>query len=257
MNMQMSEFCGHTAELDRQRSLWQPDSQRQENRGPQFDAARGCFVISPLAMRPALHRPFLIMALLSGCLPACNKPDPKDLPEWSPADHDNQTNASTPGAAQSGKPAANRPAMPNLEKYGITELALATWKQSCVPCHGVIGRGDGPQGAAVRPRDLTDPKWQRVAIDSEIEHAIKKGRGRMPAFADLPDETVTGLVRLIRLLNADPNAKREPEKAQPQESGKGTPAAQPQAAPPSTAAPKAADAPPSPAPAGPTPPSNP
>lgn len=144
---------------------------------------------------------FVVLCGLS--IAGCDKKDPAKLREWSPSDHDNQGEPQ-PGQVDTSKP---RPAnMPSLEKYGINDVVLATWKQNCVPCHGVIGRGDGPQGVALRPRDLTDPNWQRVAIDSEIAYSIKKGRGKMPAFAQIPDETVSGLVRLVRMLNASPKA---------------------------------------------------
>ncbi len=155
----------------------------------------------------------LSLLILAFSFSGCDKSDPKDLPEWTPADHDNQQNDTQSPSPNQVDPKKPRGTMPSLEQYGITDVILATWKQSCVPCHGVIGRGDGPQGAAVRPRDLTDPKWQRVAIDSEMAHAIKNGRGRMPGFAQLPDETIQGLVRLVRLLNADPNRTSAPEAA--------------------------------------------
>ena len=162
----------------------------------------------------------------------CDRKDPDDLPEWTPSDHDNQTNPQ-PGQVDTNNP---RPGMPSLAKYGITDVVLTTWKQSCVPCHGVIGRGDGPRGAALRPRDLTDPGWQRVAIDSEIAHTIKKGRGRMAGFPDLPDETVEGLVHLVRLLNADPNARQAPPEEGPNEPEEKE---QPAAAPPGKSEPEA------------------
>ncbi len=153
-----------------------------------------------------------------------------ELPEWRPEDHDHQNegspSASGPGAASAASPAAPgaakeaasggapRPPMAALERFGITPAVLASWKQNCVPCHGLIGAGDGPQGAVLRPRNLADPAWQRVALDDEIAHAIKKGRGRMPAFPGLPDETVTGLVRLVRLMNPERSAEPEPAPAE-------------------------------------------
>ena len=151
-------------------------------------------------------RPFLLLlALVLLATTGCDKKNPGDLPEWSPADHDNQTNPQ-PGQVDTSKPKAG---MPSLQEHGITDVVLATWKQNCVPCHGLIGRGDGPQGAALRPTDLTNPQWQRVAIDSEILHTIKNGRGRMPAFSSIPDETAQGLVRLVRMLNANPEPAPE------------------------------------------------
>jgi mono/diheme cytochrome c family protein len=146
-------------------------------------------------------RPSLWLVLSLG-LVACK--ENRELPTWSPADHDNQTK---PAQGQVDTKAV-RPGMPDLEKQGVNDVVLATWKQTCMSCHGAIGRGDGPAGAALRPPNFTDPTWQKVAIDSEMQHTITHGRGRMPAFAHLPEETVSGLVRLIRLMGA----RNAPEK---------------------------------------------
>ncbi len=146
--------------------------------------------------------PSLAVALaLSGALSGCRN-DPGELREWSPADHDNQPSGAN-AAPKTGQvdPTKPRPGMPDLSEHGVDEVILATWKQNCVSCHGVIGRGDGPMGAALRPPNFTDPEWQRVHLDEEMVRSIQKGRGKMPAFAALPPETVQGLVRLIRLLN--------------------------------------------------------
>lgn len=132
------------------------------------------------------------------CTLAC-EPSSTELQEWTPADHDNQ---STPQAGQVDT-TQPRPGMPDLEKQGVTDVVLAAWKNNCVRCHGIIGRGDGPDGRVFNPPDLTNPRWQRVAIDSEIAHTIRKGRGKMPGFAQLPDSTVEGLVRLVRMLSAE------------------------------------------------------
>jgi mono/diheme cytochrome c family protein len=176
-----------------------------------------CVKPPPMSSLSRHFWPFLLLSAVS--LGACDKKDPGALPEWSPADHDNQDKPEA-GQVDTKNP---RPGMPNLEQYGLNDLILATWKQNCVPCHGVIGRGDGPQSAVFRPTDLTNPEWQRVAIDSEIAHTIKKGRGRMPAFAQIPDETVTGLVRLVRMLNAGRVKEDEPT-ASPASSSTASPA---------------------------------
>lgn len=92
--------------------------------------------------------------------------------------------------------------MPDLQKHGVDDVVLATWKQNCTRCHGIIGRGDGPEGRLVGPPDLTQAAWQKRAIDSEVAYAIKKGRGKMPAFPHLPENTIQGLVRLVRMLGS-------------------------------------------------------
>jgi mono/diheme cytochrome c family protein len=198
VNVQVGEFWGHRPAVDRARAPRQHSTQQGTNQASEFSSGSSGLCVKPPIMSSPSRRfwPFLLLTALS--VGACDQKDPGALPEWSPSDHDNQENPQA-GQVDTSNP---RPGMPNLEQYGLNDLILATWKQNCVPCHGVIGRGDGPQGVAVRPRDLTDPEWQRVAIDSEIAHTIKKGRGRMPAFAQIPEDTVMGLVRLVRMLNA-------------------------------------------------------
>lgn len=159
------------------------------------------------ALRPSPHLPpkwsptlgpwLLGLSLLATV--GCSRSDASELPEWSPADHDNQ---SKPGAGQVDT-AERKAQMPDLTKQGVDDVVLAAWKQNCVPCHGVIGRGDGPQGRSMRPPDFTNPRWHRTALDSEMAYAIQKGRGNMPAFAHLPEPTVQGLVKLVRMLNPD------------------------------------------------------
>lgn len=119
----------------------------------------------------------------------------EELQEWSPKDHDH-TGSPSAGQVDASQPAA-------LQEHGISDVVLATWQQNCVTCHGVIGRGDGPQGRALRPPDFSHPIWQKNALDDHLRRTIEKGRGAMPPFGHLPEDTVTGLIRLIRLLNRE------------------------------------------------------
>ena len=47
----------------------------------------------------------------------------------------------------------------------------------CVPCHGVSGHGDGPAGAALkpRPRDFTSAKNLKSGNDGELFDVIQNG----------------------------------------------------------------------------------
>jgi mono/diheme cytochrome c family protein len=86
--------------------------------------------------------------------------------------------------------------------------AETIFKARCVMCHGAAGKGDGPAGAALspRPRDMTDPAWQKAVTDEHIE-AIIAGGGpavskspMMPANPDLkakPD-IIKALRRIVR-----------------------------------------------------------
>jgi mono/diheme cytochrome c family protein len=133
------------------------------------------------------------LALVLAAL-ACNAP-PSDRREWRASDHDHTEN---PGANQVvGGPDAGT--APELAKHGLNELAIVTWQQNCVRCHGRLGHGDGPQGKLTRATDLSNPAWQNAATDDQILKTIREGRGLMPAFP-LPDSTLRSLLQLVRLI---------------------------------------------------------
>jgi mono/diheme cytochrome c family protein len=141
------------------------------------------------------------------CSAACNR-DRGDVREWKASDHDH---TAEPNAAQA--PSQPSPAASAAAANGVNEVTIVAWKQNCVTCHGIVGAGDGPQGPAVRARNLGDPAWQAQTSDEDIATAIRSGKGAMPAFP-LPDSTITGLVHLVRLLNtAAPSAEGPSEAA--------------------------------------------
>jgi len=135
--------------------------------------------------------PFLLLTVLA-CF-ACNE-RPSDVREWRPADHDHTENPSS-SQVQVDPKDAGAPAVPGLE-----DVTIVAWGQNCTPCHGELGRGDGPRGPMLKATNLSDAAWQSSVTDQQIAATIKLGKGAMPAFK-LPDVTIANLVKLIRMMN--------------------------------------------------------
>jgi cytochrome c oxidase cbb3-type subunit 3 len=120
---------------------------------------------------------------------AC-QPDRGEVREWVAADHD------PTGADPRLQRGQERP--PATKEDTSVALADTIWRKNCATCHGPEGRGDGPQGPMVGAQDLTRDEWLSAAKDEEIAATIRKGKNRMPAFPDLPDAVLQGLVKRIR-----------------------------------------------------------
>jgi mono/diheme cytochrome c family protein len=144
--------------------------------------------VRPL-LRVTLSALFASAALAAGC----DSP-PADLREWKASDHDR---ADQP-AGKAARPSRLSPAPSSSAAANPTlTLVEVTWRNQCASCHGLIGRGDGPQGPMVHATNLTLPEWQSKVSDEEIANAIRNGKNRMPKF-DFPPDVVTGLVARIR-----------------------------------------------------------
>ena len=86
--------------------------------------------------------------------------------------------------------------------------AQEIFKTRCTMCHGEGGKGDGPAGVALnpKPRDMTDPAWQKSVTDEHIEKIILGGGqavGKsvlMPANPDLANkpEVIKALRQIVR-----------------------------------------------------------
>jgi len=89
--------------------------------------------------------------------------------------------------------------------------ARATFAQSCAPCHGPTGRGDGQQqqtdskGLATRPRDLTLGVFKGSPDPESVYHRIVGGLpgSPMPQSAYLHGREAWELVHLVRSLSSD------------------------------------------------------
>ncbi len=120
---------------------------------------------------------------------------PKPSREWRADDHDDEPGTPTQVAGPTPSTAASA---------GDDALAEATWRSNCAICHGMRGQGDGPNGPMVKAQDLTDPQLLGARTDEQLATVIKTGRGKMPAFPQLPPAVVSALVRRIRAVGALP-----------------------------------------------------
>jgi mono/diheme cytochrome c family protein len=115
-----------------------------------------------------------------------------------------ETNATPPPApAQQAAPVTTTPP-PSTEPL----TAESVFKTRCSTCHGETGHGDGPASAALnpKPRNYTDPEWQKSVTDEQLKKTIVGGGvavGKSPLMVPNPDladkpEVVEGLVKIIR-----------------------------------------------------------
>jgi mono/diheme cytochrome c family protein len=107
-------------------------------------------------------------------------------------------------------PAAEKPATapPAPVAAAAVEDPKEVFKTRCVMCHGENGKGDGPASVALnpKPRNYTDPTWQKSVTDDQIKKTITGGGasvGKSPIMPAQPDlaskpEVLEGLVKIVR-----------------------------------------------------------
>lgn len=111
----------------------------------------------------------------------------------------------------STQPKAEEPKKAEGEKAAAadpTAEAKQLYQARCVVCHGATGKGDGVTAATLnpKPRNYSDPAWQKSVTDEQIAEIIIKGGaavGKSPLMPPNPDlagkkEVVDALVKLIR-----------------------------------------------------------
>lgn len=147
---------------------------------------------------------WIVLACCGGC-----DQRTKDLRQWSPADHDRGGEPlAQPAAPMSSSPHEGEDmgdesppsASPHQEGGGAV---FAAWAKTCVPCHGRVGRGDGPNRGDAPLPDLSDPAWQLRVSDAELARVIREGKNGMPP-SSLPAAVVEGLVGLVRQIGGGP-----------------------------------------------------
>jgi len=80
--------------------------------------------------------------------------------------------------------------------------AAALYKKSCVACHGVAGKGDGPMGPGMKTPDMTNAAELAKKTDTQLEEAITKGGKGMRAYSTFTPAEVKALVAYVRTFSA-------------------------------------------------------
>ena len=82
--------------------------------------------------------------------------------------------------------------------------ARQLYDSNCAICHSRDGRGGVPAAEGQpAPRNFRDAAFQTSRTDADLKKAIREGKGRMPPFAPLFDDSqLTLLVAYIRGLEA-------------------------------------------------------
>lgn len=144
---------------------------------------------------------FIICCVLAGPLPGCNKEDHVGGP----------TGVAPPPAEKDFKQAKGNPAEGNPTEATMLQTPInadTVFSTRCATCHGQDGKGTGPAAAALnpKPRDYSDPEWQKSVSDEQIKKTIVEGGaavGKSPLMAPNPDlanqpVVLDGLVKIVR-----------------------------------------------------------
>jgi mono/diheme cytochrome c family protein len=88
-------------------------------------------------------------------------------------------------------------------------LGKATYIETCSPCHGVGGKGDGPAAAALnpKPRDHTNGAYMDKLTNGHIFAVIKQrgasfGYPGMPMQPQLSDAKIKQVIAFVRTLSS-------------------------------------------------------
>jgi mono/diheme cytochrome c family protein len=115
--------------------------------------------------------------------------------------------------AKAPEPAAAKTAVPAAPPPLPYEAGLGkiTFTHYCKTCHGESGAGDGFNAYNLdpRPRDLSDPAFQKKKTDAELADAIRRGGAGVGLSALMPpwghtlsDRQIDDLVLYLRMLPA-------------------------------------------------------
>jgi mono/diheme cytochrome c family protein len=80
------------------------------------------------------------------------------------------------------------------------DKSTALYKQKCVACHGVDGKGETATGKTMKVRSFADPEVAKMSED-DLTGTIEKGKGKMPAYGkSLKPDEIKAMVVYVRSL---------------------------------------------------------
>ena len=114
-----------------------------------------------------------------------------------------------PPPPSSGVPGAKPESGPNHQQAKPpAEQAASMFSTLCVMCHGPGGQGDGKMATTLnpKPRNYTDPAWQKSVTDDDIKKIILLGGKAVGKSESMPGqpqlekepEVLAELVKIIR-----------------------------------------------------------
>ncbi len=124
--------------------------------------------------------------------------------EWRASDH------AQPATPDPARVAADAPVAPTAiappdepSPEMVARAAAALFESRCASCHGVTGRGDGPEAPSASMPDLSNGAFQDGRTDADFARAIRMGQGLMPQYGGtLNERGITALVGHVRTLRA-------------------------------------------------------
>lgn len=148
----------------------------------------------PAPVRSATSALTLATLLFAG---GCGDED-RELREWRAEDH---VQPAQPAPDQTTGEVEEPP--PEV----VARAAAALYGARCASCHGVEGRGDGPEapGGGDMP-DFSSAQYHDTRSDEDLARAITMGSGLMPAFgSQINQRGVAALVDHVRTLGQAPS----------------------------------------------------
>jgi mono/diheme cytochrome c family protein len=114
------------------------------------------------------------------------------------------------GGGSGDQPSQSEPAPAAAASTQVTaallERGAGVYKANCVPCHGPLGKGDGPSSATLdpKPRDHTNRAYMDQLTDQQIANTIVQGGApkypNMPSHPHIHGEDLVAIVAHVRTL---------------------------------------------------------